>query len=162
MIFTNETKIAAQKQVFNFLMKKIGSNIVQGKSILNISLPIYIFDTRSNLERFAFSFTFAPEYLEKAANCVDPLLQMKYAISFLLTTTLMYLNLEKPFNPILGETYQGFIAGCPVYLEQISHHPPICAFLLYGRGYKLYGHLESTAKMHANSVDGLNIGDLKV
>ena len=29
----------------------------------------------------------------------------------------MYLSLEKPFNPILGETYQGFIDGCPVFVE---------------------------------------------
>jgi len=23
---------------------------------------------------------------------------------------------QKPFNPILGETYQGFIDECPIYL----------------------------------------------
>ena len=87
---------------------------------------------------------------------------MKLALTFLLTTTLMYMNLEKPFNPILGETFQGFIAGCPVYVEQICHHPPICAFILYGRGYRVIGNLETAAKMHANSIDGLNIGDVKV
>jgi hypothetical protein len=48
--------------------------------------------------------------------------------------------MDKPFNPILGETYQTIIDGCPVYGEQISHHPPISAVFMKGRGYKIYGH----------------------
>jgi hypothetical protein len=54
---------------------------------------------------------------------------------------LMGLEMDKPFNPILGETYQGWMNGCPVFLEQISHHPPIAAFFLQGRGYKVYGSI---------------------
>jgi hypothetical protein len=45
--------------------------------------------------------------------------------------------MAKPFNPILGETYQTFIDGCPVYGEQISHHPPISSLLMIGRGYQV-------------------------
>ncbi len=41
--------------------------MLSGKSIVNISLPVYIFEDRSNLERYAYAFGFAPEYLEKAA-----------------------------------------------------------------------------------------------
>jgi hypothetical protein len=39
-------------------------------------------------------------------------------------------KISKPFNPILGETYQGIIGGIPIYFEQISHHPPISAFYM--------------------------------
>lgn len=49
------------------MIKSIGSNLLSGKSILNISLPVEIFETRSNLERFAYSFTFAPKLLEIGA-----------------------------------------------------------------------------------------------
>lgn len=52
----------------------------------------------------------------------------------------MYLVMEKPFNPILGETFQAWVSGCPAYAEQISHHPPICSLLFYGRGYVLSGN----------------------
>ena len=39
----------------------------------------------------------------------------------------------KPFNPILGETWQAGLAdGSRICLEQISHHPPISAFQLAG------------------------------
>ena len=162
MIFTNKAVIAEQKKVFKFLLKQMGVNVLQGKSILNISLPIGIFDTRSNLERFAYSYSFAPVYLERAAQLTDPVEQMKQCVPFLLTTTLMYLELTKPFNPILGETFQGWLNGCPIYCEQISHHPPICAFQLYGRGYHYHGSQETTASMGANSVTGRNLGELQV
>ena len=49
------------------MLKKIGSNLVTGKSILSISLPVEIFETRSNLERFAYAFSYAPKYLEQGA-----------------------------------------------------------------------------------------------
>ena len=29
--------------------------------------------------------------------------------------------------------------GCPAYAEQISHHPPIAALILKGRGYDITG-----------------------
>ena len=35
----------------------------------------------------------------------------------------------KPFNPILGETYQAqYSSGVRVYAEQISHHPPVSSW----------------------------------
>jgi hypothetical protein len=49
--------------------------------------------------------------------------------------------MEKPFNPILGETFQCRVDGCPVYAEQISHHPPIAAVLFEGRGYRITAQL---------------------
>jgi len=47
--------------------------------------------------------------------------------------------LEKPFNPVVGETVQARLNGCPIYFEQTSHHPAICHYLMFGRGYDLSG-----------------------
>jgi hypothetical protein len=66
---------------------------------------------------------------------------MKGVLSFSLGTILLYLEMTKPFNPVLGETYQGFIDGCPIYGEQISHHPPISSILFIGRGYFVSANL---------------------
>lgn len=42
---------------------------------------------------------------------------------------------KKPFNPILGETWQADMCdGSTMYMEQISHHPPVSAFHLEGPG----------------------------
>jgi Oxysterol-binding protein len=41
---------------------------------------------------------------------------------------------KKPFNPLLGETWQAQQAGggCQIFMEQLSHHPPISAFEMIG------------------------------
>jgi hypothetical protein len=67
------------------------------------------------------------------------------------------IHMEKPFNPILGETFQGWIDGCPMYLEQISHHPPISAYYFLGRGYKKYGCIEPKVSVGLNSGSGYSI-----
>lgn len=64
---------------------------------------------------------------------------MAKVICFGVGFSLAYITMEKPFNPILGETYQGVIDGFPVYGEQISHHPPISSLYMIGRGYKIWG-----------------------
>lgn len=93
MQFINADQIEAQKKVIGFLLKKIGSNIIKGKSVMGISLPIEIFETRSTLERFACSFVFAPDFLTKAALADDPVETLKYCQTFLLTTSLMFLTM---------------------------------------------------------------------
>ena len=52
---------------------------------------------------------------------------------------------KKPFNPILGETYQAtYPDGTNIFLEQISHHPPVSMYELEGPGkaWKLRGYNE--------------------
>ena len=50
----------------------MGSNLMSGKSIMSVSLPVYVFEKRSNLERFAASFAYAPHFFESAAD-KDPI-----------------------------------------------------------------------------------------
>lgn len=69
------------------------------------------------MERLACSFCYAPIFLEKAAQQSNPVKRLQYSFLFGISMGILYLTLEKPFNPILGETFQTFIKGCPVYLE---------------------------------------------
>lgn len=62
--------------------------------------------------------------------------------------------MNKPFNPILGETYQGYIDDCPIFIEQTSHHPPISSYLLIGRGYKIHGAIAPKVALGLNCVKG--------
>jgi len=48
--FINQDIISKQRSVLTYMIKKIGANILRGKGIMNVSLPIYIFDSRSMLE----------------------------------------------------------------------------------------------------------------
>lgn len=78
-------------------------------------------------------------HLERAAKASDPIERFKYIVAFGLGCTNAYIQMDKPFNPILGETFHGIINGCTVYGEQISHHPPISSLFMKGRGYTTYG-----------------------
>ena len=49
--FINQKVIQKHRGIISYIIKKIGSNLLSGKSIMNVSLPIYIFDHRSLLER---------------------------------------------------------------------------------------------------------------
>lgn len=41
-----------------------------------------------------------------------------------------------------------------MYLEQISHHPPISSYYFVGRGYKVYGKIASKANFGFNTIYG--------
>lgn len=43
IIFINQQKINDQKGVIKFILSKIAKNLLSGKSVLNISLPVDIF-----------------------------------------------------------------------------------------------------------------------
>ncbi len=61
----------------------------------------------------------------------------------------------KPFNPILGETFQATIGDFNLNMEQISHHPPVSSFMIESAkhpDFKSYGNLESVAYTSMNSV----------
>jgi hypothetical protein len=56
----------------------------------------------------------APDYLENITKA-NPLERFKNCIIFAFTNSILYFDIDKVFNPILGETFQGFIDGCPIY-----------------------------------------------
>ena len=71
--------------------------------------------------------------LDKAAKCDDPLEQMAYVAAFSVSNYATSADrLTKPFNPMLGETFEidrledlGFRS----IIEQVSHHPPAGAMV---------------------------------
>jgi len=152
LVFTNKNIIEKQRAVMGYLIKKIGMNLIKGKSVMNISLPINIFDVRSHIEVFAFQNSYAKIFLEKSGKIKDPMERLKYSTTFAITTVHMAVAQLKPFNPILGETFQCKIADTQFFMEQTSHHPPIFNFYILGENYKIYGYNESEVSTGANSV----------
>ncbi len=77
---------------------------------------------------------------------------MKLTTTFALTTVHLAVAQLKPFNPILGETFQVKILDSLFYLEQTSHHPPIFNFYILGKNFKIYGYNESEVSSGPNSI----------
>jgi len=149
--YLNSELMVEQKRVILSLLKQAGSNLIHGRGVINISLPVGVFEPRSFLERLARSFGHAPIFLEKAGTTNNIIEQMKLTIAFFLSSMVLCIQQEKPFNPILGETFQGRMNGCPIYMEQIKHHPPTTYYHMMGKNYRLYGSHEPVANLGANT-----------
>jgi hypothetical protein len=96
--------------------------------------------------------------LEEAAFCKNPLERFKRVMGFGVSNSVLSCDAERPFNPLLGETYQGYIRGCPIYAEQICQHPPTTAVYLVGRGYTVAASLQAKATINVGTFDLINEG----
>jgi hypothetical protein len=126
--FIEQKIIDKQRGVIKHFLSKLGSNLLSASGIMNVSLPINIFDERSLLEVFAHQCRLSPYFLEKAGESDSPLEKLKLTTVFAISRIHLSVTQLKPFNPIWGETFQCKIGDCQIYLEQTSHHPPIYHF----------------------------------
>ena len=134
LICTDQEALDKQKGVLSHVVKQLAVNMLKGLSISHISLPIKIFEPRSSIQRICDLWTFAPNYLKKAAETDDHLERLKCVIAFTISSIYLCCGQNKPFNPLLGETLQGeFEDGTKFFCEHTSHHPPITNFLLEGK-----------------------------
>lgn len=149
------------------LLRKAGEKLMKGEGVVSISLPVRIFEERSAIERCGDLWTTGPKYLTWAGKTTDPIERFKYVMCFMIGSMYMVCQQRKPFNPILGETFQAYWPdGTKMYFEHISHHPPISYFLVeHVDGlYKFEGSYMYTAKLVklGNSVRGRQVGKNRV
>ena len=74
----NEEEKSKIERGVAWLLRKLGSNIISGQSIMNISLPVFLFDKRTMHEVFCYEHKGAPYYLSRAAHCTDKIERMKF------------------------------------------------------------------------------------
>ena len=111
------------------LLKRAGKTLMEGRGIVGISLPVKIFEKRSTIERICDLWCTGPIYLKRAALETNPLERMKHVITFVISGMHQVASQRKPFNPIIGETFEGvWPDGSRIYVEHVSHHPPISCF----------------------------------
>ena len=104
-------------------------------------LNIKIFEPKCLEERLTNVFSYANRYLIPAS---DPSLsaydRFKGVITFIMSGMYIPAQQLKPFNPYLGETFQGELPnGAKIYVEQVTHKP-LCArfYMFYQKVYKVY------------------------
>eukprot|EP00743_Colponemidia_sp_Colp-15_P000531 GILK01000598.1.p1 GENE.GILK01000598.1~~GILK01000598.1.p1 ORF type:complete len:419 (+),score=58.86 GILK01000598.1:51-1259(+) len=155
--FTNVKQLKAQRKVVWQFIKGIGANLMQGQDIVNVSLPVRLFAPQSFLQRLTDSWQYASYLLNKAAECSDPVEKMKYVVGFAISGLHLCCSNWKPFNPILGETFQAaYPDGTTVVCEQTSHHPPVSHWQMFGPGnrFQFYGYGRWSAKFRGNYLRG--------
>ena len=74
----------------------------------------------------------------------------------------MSAQMRKPFNPILGETYQATIGQYRVYMEQVQHHPPVTRYHVQGQDLQVHGSLEYRPFIGPNTAGGVGHGAMVI
>ncbi|KAL6750754.1 hypothetical protein V8C86DRAFT_2799239 [Haematococcus lacustris] len=158
----HKAQLKEQRAQLWIWLKNVGSNMFRdGINLTKISLPVCLFEARSFLERITSNWEYL-DLLVAAAHATDPADRMKYVVAFALSGLCRQVSFHKPFNPILGETYQSrFANGVEVFCEQISHHPPISSWQVLEPSGKFvfHGNGNWVAGIKGNHVKGRQTGD---
>eukprot|EP01095_Lingulamoeba_sp_RSL-Kostka_P001905 TRINITY_DN126_c0_g2_i1.p1 TRINITY_DN126_c0_g2~~TRINITY_DN126_c0_g2_i1.p1 ORF type:complete len:358 (-),score=174.12 TRINITY_DN126_c0_g2_i1:256-1329(-) len=157
---TDQKALDDQRGVVWDLIKQLGKAITEGQPLTKIAIPVQVAEPRTYLERICDGWCY-PSFLQKAAECEDPVERLKNVVAFAISGLSNTTSPKKPFNPIVGETYQAtFDDGTQIFCEQSTHHPPITNWEVVGpeNCYKLYGYGELMASIRGNSVKGKQAG----
>jgi hypothetical protein len=98
-----------------------------GKDITKFSLPVFLNEPLS-LSQKAAEMMFFNDLLDKAAEKETTSLRLAYVAAWAIAGNI-FINgrTDKPFNPLLGETYELVSPKYRFLAELVSHHPPILA-----------------------------------
>jgi Oxysterol-binding protein len=155
LVCVDKEALSKQKGIIKEVFKSVISNIAKGLGAVSISLPIRIFEPRSTCERMIDRFSFATKYLKEASMLSNPIDRMKYVMAFAVSGLYLGTKQEKPFNPLLGETFQGYFAdGTEVYVEHTAHNPPTDHFDVIGPGFRVFGYYELDGAFSWNDLIG--------
>eukprot|EP01119_Soliformovum_irregulare_P005114 TRINITY_DN1650_c0_g1_i1.p1 TRINITY_DN1650_c0_g1~~TRINITY_DN1650_c0_g1_i1.p1 ORF type:complete len:470 (-),score=148.88 TRINITY_DN1650_c0_g1_i1:101-1510(-) len=135
------------------LLKVLGKAV--GFDITAIALPVTVNEPASFLMRLCEQMQYS-ELLDKAAQAEDSIERLTYIAVFACTLYTVAERMGKPFNPLLGETFEYLNnerSGFKFVAEQVSHHPPIAACYAEADGWKFWEAQRLKTKFTGNSLD---------
>ncbi|KAI0499789.1 hypothetical protein KFK09_017997 [Dendrobium nobile] len=137
------------------LWSMIKDNI--GKDLTRVCLPVYFNEPLSSLQKCFEDLEYS-ELLDKAyeygkmGNSLMRILNVAaFAVSGYASSDG---RLCKPFNPLLGETYEADYPekGVRFFSEKVSHHPMLVACHCEGNGWKFWGDSNLKSKFWGQSI----------
>uniref|UniRef100_A0A671KYQ3 Oxysterol-binding protein n=1 Tax=Sinocyclocheilus anshuiensis TaxID=1608454 RepID=A0A671KYQ3_9TELE len=136
-----------------------------GKDLSKVAMPVQLNEPLNTLQRLCEELEYS-ELLDKAAHTQDPFERMVYIATFAVSgyASSYYRAGGKPFNPVLGETYEcdrpdkgfGFVA------EQVSHHPPISACHAESKNFIFWQDVRWRNKFWGKSMEIVPVGTTHV
>mmetsp|Transcript_6855 Transcript_6855/g.19330 ORF Transcript_6855/g.19330 Transcript_6855/m.19330 type:complete len:459 (+) Transcript_6855:353-1729(+) len=156
------TQIDANDQRQSFFMTANFSSYVGMDITSLLSVPVWIMEPFTVTQKMAEIMEYT-ELLDKAAECEDPVMRHAYMSAFLVSPHGCMERTHKPFNPILGETFQYSDEGkFKFFAEQVSHHPPVAAARAEGEKWTYDIVSAPKTKFLGNSVEIYPIGRTRI
>ncbi|KAI9657279.1 MAG: hypothetical protein M1829_006924 [Trizodia sp. TS-e1964] len=126
-----------------------------GKDMTKMTLPVSFNEPTSLLQRVAEDMEYT-DLLDTAAERTDSSERLVYVAAFAASEYASTIGrVAKPFNPLLGETYEYARPdkGYRFFIEQVSHHPPIGAAWAESPKWDYYGESAVKSKFYGKSFD---------
>lgn len=133
-----------------------------GKDMTRMTLPVSFNECTSLLQRLAEDIEYS-DLLDQAAKFDDSCLRTAYVAAFAASEYASTINrIAKPFNPLLGETFEYCRPEKNYRLvsEQVSHHPPISACRAESPKWDYYGENAVDSKFRGRSFDFKHLGKM--
>uniref|UniRef100_A0A673LFR5 Oxysterol-binding protein n=1 Tax=Sinocyclocheilus rhinocerous TaxID=307959 RepID=A0A673LFR5_9TELE len=135
------------------------SNI--GKDLSKVAMPVQLNEPLNTLQRLCEEVEYC-HLLDTAANTHDPHMRMVYIAAFAVSAYACSFTRAggKPFNPILGETYECLRPdkGFRFIAEQVSHHPPVSTCHCESKNYTFWQDVRWKNKFWGKSMEIVPMG----
>ncbi|XP_072300597.1 oxysterol-binding protein-related protein 6 isoform X6 [Eucyclogobius newberryi] len=132
-----------------------------GKDLSKVSMPVELNEPLNTLQRMCEEMEYS-ELLDKAAETENPFERMVLVAAFAVSgySSTYYRAGSKPFNPLLGETYECIREdkGFCFFSEQVSHHPPVSACHCESKNFTVWQDVRWKNKFWGKSMEILPIG----
>ncbi|KAI6690871.1 hypothetical protein NL676_027699 [Syzygium grande] len=147
------------------LWSMIKDNI--GKDLTKVCLPVYFNEPLSSLQKcfedleYSYLIDRAHEWGRRGNSLMRILNVAAFAVSGYASTEG---RICKPFNPLLGETYEADYPdkGVRFFSEKVSHHPMIVACHCEGTGWRFWADSNLKSKFWGRSIQLDPIGVLTI
>uniref|UniRef100_A0A8B9KU04 Oxysterol-binding protein n=1 Tax=Astyanax mexicanus TaxID=7994 RepID=A0A8B9KU04_ASTMX len=136
-----------------------------GKDLSKVAMPVQLNEPVNTLQRLCEELEYS-ELLDRAAHTQDPFERMVYIATFAVSgyASSYYRAGGKPFNPVLGETYECDRPdkGFRFIAEQVSHHPPISACHAESKNFIFWQDVRWKNKFWGKSMEIVPVGTTHV
>lgn len=146
---TKQTSLRPDVSLWAILKNSIG------KDLSKITLPVYFNEPTSMLQRMAEDAEYI-DLLDKAVRQRGATERILFIAAFAMSNYSSTIGrVAKPFNPLLGETYEYCREDKQFrYIsEQVSHHPPISACYCDSPNYNFYAEVDVKSKFWGKSFE---------
>ncbi|XP_076136759.1 oxysterol-binding protein-related protein 3 isoform X2 [Alosa pseudoharengus] len=136
-----------------------------GKDLSKVAMPVQLNEPLNTLQHLCEELEYS-ELLDRAAHTHDPYLRMVYVAAFAVSgyASSYFRAGGKPFNPVLGETYecQRPDKGFNFLAEQVSHHPPVSACHAESKNFTFWQDMRWRNKFWGKSMEIVPVGTTHV
>ncbi|KAG5271542.1 hypothetical protein AALO_G00181200 [Alosa alosa] len=158
--------------LWNILKNNIGKDLSIGAITASsgavrrqVAMPVQLNEPLNTLQHLCEELEYS-ELLDRAAHTHDPYLRMVYVAAFAVSgyASSYFRAGGKPFNPVLGETYecQRPDKGFNFMAEQVSHHPPVSACHAESKNFTFWQDMRWRNKFWGKSMEIVPVGTTHV